>query len=214
MDGINTEGTHIHNYDSISYADTDGMYLADQTPIKDATNLENMGLAVFKDDKLVGELNGLETICHSMVTNILKRCTISMTSPFNDDDIVSLTFIRDKNTKNTVSLVNGSPYINVEIYLNANIISANPDVDFSKTENLELVSDAANTYIENQVTNFLYKTSKEYKSDICGFGKYLISDYTTTEEWLKSDWKNNYQNAFFNVSVNTSISSGNLFVKH
>ena len=67
--------------------------------------------------------------------------------------------------------------------------------------------------METQISSFLYKTSKDLKSDIIGFGKYAVKDYLTWDEWLSSDWLTNYQNAFFNVEVSININSGDLFSK-
>ena len=41
------------------------------TPIESKNNVESMGLAVFRGDKLVGELNNIETLCHLIITNDL-----------------------------------------------------------------------------------------------------------------------------------------------
>ena len=50
--GINTEATH-KNSTNLPVYDTDGSYIASQTPIETETKIENMGIAVFKNDKLV-----------------------------------------------------------------------------------------------------------------------------------------------------------------
>lgn len=52
LGNINTEENHLIE-NSSPYVAIDGKYKAGQTPIKNKTNLENMGLAVFKNDKLV-----------------------------------------------------------------------------------------------------------------------------------------------------------------
>ena len=52
------------------------------TPIESKNNVESMGLAVFRGDKLVGELNNIETLCHLIITNDLKNATINITNPF------------------------------------------------------------------------------------------------------------------------------------
>ncbi|MBR6033335.1 MAG: hypothetical protein IKP28_01055 [Clostridia bacterium] len=55
LGGINSDATH--NVDlKDSYIDLNGSYKADETPIKNKTNLEFTGIAVFNDDKLAGEL--------------------------------------------------------------------------------------------------------------------------------------------------------------
>ena len=59
----------------------------------------------------------------------------------------------------------------------------------------------------------LYKTAKDFKSDIAGFGRYALPKYSTWNDWTSSDWLNNYQNAFFKVNVETEIQGGYLFTK-
>ena len=59
-------------------------------PISPADNIENIGLAVFKNDILVGELNAEESILHMMVSNKLKSCTISIPNPIGDSESINL----------------------------------------------------------------------------------------------------------------------------
>ena len=54
--GINTEATHKNSMDLPIY-DTEGSYMASQTPIETETKIENMGIAVFNNDKLVRGIN-------------------------------------------------------------------------------------------------------------------------------------------------------------
>ena len=61
--------------------------------------------------------------------------------------------------------------------------------------------------------SYLYKTSKEFKSDIDNFGVYATKNYLTWDEWIESDWLYNYQNSFFTVNVNTEVKSGELYSK-
>lgn len=46
--GINDKSTHIGSNSSV-----EASYKADETPIQSDTGIENMGLAVFKGDKIV-----------------------------------------------------------------------------------------------------------------------------------------------------------------
>ena len=93
-------------------------------PISPADNIENIGLAVFKNDILVGELNAEESILHMMVSNKLKSCTISIPNPIGDSESINLSIKLAHNTKNSVSLVNGTPFISSVVKINAKIESA------------------------------------------------------------------------------------------
>ena len=55
LGGININATHNVNLTN-SYVDFNGSYKADETPIKNRTNIELTGIAVFNEDKMIGEL--------------------------------------------------------------------------------------------------------------------------------------------------------------
>ncbi len=210
--GVNTNQTHF----SSTYTDKfniDSTYKANETPIKDKTNLECMGLAVFKQDKLVGELDAIESLCYSITSNKLDNCMITIQNPTSLENSIDIYLSPKKSTQNSVEMINNTPYINVEVTLEGYIASSNEFGDHSSTDILKLIGDSADKYLEDQISSFLYKTSKEFKSDIVGFGKYTVKDYLTWEEWTASNWLDNYQNAFFNVEVSVNIKSGELFSK-
>ena len=210
--GVNTQQTHTAS-DYINKFNIDSSYKANETPIKDKTNLECMGLAVFKQDKLIGELNGMESLCYSIVTNKLDNCMITIPNPLSNNNAIDIYLNPKRDTRCDVKMINNSPYINVKVYLDGFIASSDEVSDHSTTENLDIIGKSANKYLETQISSFLYKTSKDLKSDIIGFGKYAVKDYLTWDEWLSSDWLTNYQNAFFNVEVSININSGELFSK-
>lgn len=67
--------------------------------------------------------------------------------------------------------------------------------------------------MEEKIYNYLYKTSLDYNSDICGFGKYATHQFLTTEDWDRYNWLDNYKNSIFNISVNSSLKSGLLLTQ-
>jgi spore germination protein KC len=210
LGGINT-GNNIINQNT--YVGIDASYKANQSPIDDINNVETFGTAVFHNDKLVGELSGLETLCFLLITDKLDTCSISVPSPFESNNEIDLSVRKNKNAKITVELINGSPYITVELYLDAHGLTLNDTIDYTSVNDIKLLENSANQYIKTEVTNFLYKTSLEFNSDIVGFGKYTLPKYLTWKDWEDSNWNENYKNSFFNVSVNTSILSGSEFDK-
>ena len=58
--GINEKTTH-KDYSDLTLADREAVYKADETPIQTKTGIENMGIAIFKGDKLVRRIiwNGM-----------------------------------------------------------------------------------------------------------------------------------------------------------
>ena len=56
------------------------------------------------------------------------------------------------------------------------------------------------------------KTSKNYQSDIDGFGKYAVKYFYTIQDWEEYNWLENYHNSIFNVDVETTLKSGYSFL--
>lgn len=212
LGGINeTSNTNTPTADSP--IEQDSSYKANETPIISKPNMENLGLAVFKGDMLVGELTAIETICHLMVTNKLKTCTLSIPSPFVEGDLIDITIVPTTKSKNTVELVEGSPYITSKISLNARVISMNQSSESLTNENIQKIEEYANSYIKYQVEQYLYRTAKDLGCDIDNFGTYAARKFLTEQDFKEYDWINNYNNSFFNVEVSVNILSGNLLMK-
>ncbi len=204
LGGINNGLESETDKDIASY-DTEGSYKAGETPIKSETVLENMGLAVFYHDKLVGELTGMESLCHLLIVNKFNSATISIPSPFDSDSTINLYLTTPKDSEISVELVNGTPYIECNIYVTGNITSLDENLDYSEEENIKIIEEYTNSYLEQNISSYLYKTAKEYKSDIANFGRYVISNYLTWDDWTESDWLYNYQNSFFSINVSSNI---------
>lgn len=206
LGGLNTKQTQSQISNSLN-----GFYKADETPIESENDVENLGLAVFNGDKLVGELNNVETLCHLIISNKLENATITIPNPYDTSNNISVYIGLSKNTKNNVKIINGYPYITSQIYITGNILTLDDTIDLSNDETLEKLGNYINTYLEENISSYLYKTSKEFKSDIDNFGKYVVHNYLTWNDWINSDWLNNYQNTFFDVNVNSTVQSGYLF---
>lgn len=195
------------------YSGLDSHYSAGETPIEASKSVETFGTAVFYDDKLVGELDGMETICHLIVTDNLKSCILPIPDPFNINSNVDLRIDKKRAPDIDVQLVNGTPYISIEVYLEGIGLSLDESTNYNSSEDIEVLNTYAEEYLRLQLMDYLYKTAKEFNSDVSGFGKYVLSQYSTWDEWLNSNWLENYKNSFFEVKVNVDINSGYEFNK-
>lgn len=212
LGGVNM-GTSQNINSALSNTEKDSNYKANQTPISGTSNVENMGIAIFSGDKLVGELNGIEAMCHLMLTNKMETCNISIPNPFDNDNNIFLNLKPKGKTKSKVSLINSTPYIETNISLNSSILSIDKNNNYLDGENLKQIEYFANSYLKTQFTNYLYKVSKEFRTDIDGFGRYLAKDFLFTNSWNEYNWLKNYRNAFFDVNVEVDVQSGRLLME-
>ena len=112
-----------------------------------------------------------------------------------------------------MKLVNNSPFITCNVELQAKVLSMDNDLNLTDENNIRLLESAANKYLEEQINTYLYKISKDYHSDIAGFGKYLVKNYLTIKDWEDFNWLENFKNSYFKVNVNTNIKGSNLLLK-
>lgn len=168
---------------------------------------ENLGIAVFKDDKMVGELTAIETMLHLILTNNFESGIITLNHPLKENSTIDIALYSHKKTNIDAKLVNGSPFASIEVFLNSRLLSVDKNSgDFDADEIKELES-LINSYLENAILNYLYKTSKEFESDIDGIGQSLLTKFKNSKEWNNYNWPQNYKNTFFKVHVNTNIKS-------
>jgi len=172
-----------------------------------------MGLAVFVGDKLVGELNNIETLCHMIVSNILENATITIQNPYDYNHRISMHINLEKDTNCDVKIVNGYPYITCDVSISGYVLSMSDTLDLSSEETLRTINESVNSYLEYCIESYLYKTAKDFGADIDNFGSHILHKYLTSNEWNNSDWLNNYKNSFFDVNVKSNIVSGYLFNK-
>ena len=159
---------------------------------------------------LFGELTANETICNLIVTNKMDECVFTIPSPFDEDIPLDLYMTLDGNTKNKVDFVNGAPSITTNVQLNARILSANKHSNYFEDDNLKLIETYDDSYLIYELENYLYKTSKDFNSDIALFGRYAVKYFYTWNDWISYDWLDNYRNSFFTVNAEVNVISSYL----
>lgn len=168
---------------------------------------ENLGLAVFKQAKLVGELTAFENLLHLILTNQFESSVISIDNPYKENSAIDIALYFHKNTKINAKLVNGSPYVKSTIYLNARLLSVDKISESLTPEKIEELELLINSYLENAFLDYQYKTAKVFEADIDNVGKNLIKNFKNDNEWNNYNWPSNYKNTFFDVDVKTNIKS-------
>lgn len=175
--------------------------------------IQNSGAAIFKDSVMVGTISPSQTIAHLMINNELDSCVISIQNPIHRGDIIDLNIRKTKPPKIATTLINQTPFITIDISLEASIDSSGQDFDYTILENIKAVEESANKYLENLLKEYLYAISKDYNSDISSFGGRLATKFLTLEEFEKVHWSEIFKDSFFEVHVETTISSSHLFNK-
>lgn len=167
--------------------------------------VENSGLAVFKENKLIDYLNSEEALCYSMISNKIDNFYITIDNPFGDSGLIDLSFSMNHNSRIKIDTSTDTPIINVSFSLDNKILNILENVDYNDPENLKAISEASSKYLEDIISTYLYRCSKELDCDINGFYKSAKSNFLNNNSWKTYNWKDKFKNSVFNVHVESTI---------
>ena len=168
---------------------------------------ENMGLAVFKDDKYIGNLSTIETLCYSLLKDEVDNFVLTITNPFDESKKVDIKVGDLSQLKTDIDISNDIPTINIEFNLTAEVINILDNQNLSYDKTLEKLDITLKEYLTEEFKSYLYKTSREYKSDINEFYRIAKRHFLTNSDFENYDWPTKYENAEFNVKFNEDIIS-------
>ena len=208
LGGVNAESRNEEN----STISQDNLK-ANMTSISGKNGSENFGVAVFREDTLVGELNAFESVAFQNIRNNIDRFLISVHDPENENNVLDIYMTPAKNTSVKVNTSTQTPYIEISCKFTGRIYSMSENSKYLSPGVLDSVSKSCDSCLESLFTEYLYKTSKEFKSDINSFGTYALKNFFTTKEFENYSWLENYKNAFFKVNVDSSVKSGMLITE-
>lgn len=198
----------INSSNSQSTDKSDFNIKSGSSPISGTRSSENIGMVAFKDDKIAGELNAMETVCFHILNNNINSFLISLPNPYIKDSKIDILLTPKAHTKIKVDIINNTPYIKINVAFSAKIYSMNKNSSYLDKDVLSTIANSCNKYLENVLSEYLYKTSLDLKSDINGLGKYSLSNFKTNTEFKNYNWMENYVNSTFKVNVNTIVDSG------
>ena len=194
-------------------APLEGDFIAGDIPKTGDVTAEIMGLAVFDGAKMIGVLDGAETMSLLMVKGDFKYSITTLPDPLKEDNFVLLGVSQRRKPKNKVEMIDGVPNINVEISLEADILSIQSSVNYEETEKLKILEEAAEELFIKEITWYLEKSAKEYGVDVSGFGQLMKSKFITWDEWESFNWLSKYKDSTFDVKVDLIIRRPGLLLR-
>lgn len=181
--------------------------IAGTSTISGERGIENLGLAVFKNDKYCGNLTATETISHLLINNKINSCIISIDSPLKENSKIEIQVSPEKKTKISTIIENGGLKIGIKLKLAADVITLENDTDYENNEVLELISKSAESYLTNEFNKYFNKVSREYSVDIDKFCFSSLKFFPTEKDFKDFNWKEKYKNAEFTTDIDVNVVS-------
>ncbi len=167
-------------------------------------SLELNGTAVFKKDKLVGELNGKETRGLLFVIDDIKSGII-VVEPENQGK-TSLE-INKSGTKVTPKITDNGVQMDIEVKLKTYYAGDTEDFfNVTKKEDRELLQLYANKVVKEEIEAAI-KKAKSLNTDVFGFGDAVHRKYPKQWKGMESNWDSIFPDIKVSIKVETSIDS-------
>ncbi|MGE5612989.1 MAG: Ger(x)C family spore germination protein [Bacillota bacterium] len=189
----------------------EGSYKAGHIPILSDRKNEVMGIAVFKEDKMCGILNGKESTCMQLVTGEFNHTYWTLPDPQVDNHIVVLNIFRRKRPVVKINMTGGKVKANIGIDLEGDFVSIQSGHEYESQP--EIIEKKVEEMLEKSILELLEKTRDEFDSDICGIGNFVKKKFLTFDEWEKYNWRDQYKYTDFEVDVNFKIRRTGLIIK-
>ena len=177
-------------------------------PILGERGTENIGLAVLKDGKYIGDLTAMDTLCHTLINGEVNSFLLTINNTEIFDRYLDIDLFENMSPKITVETDKDTPKIFIKIKLIGRISGIKDGINYSdKSNNLDLekISTAVEQSIQNYMIDYLNKTSTKFKCDIDYFYNHAKRKFITLQEWNDYDWKTKYLNSKFNVNIEAKV---------
>lgn len=85
--------------------------------------------------------------------------------------------------------------------------------DTLNEERVKKVEEYTIKYLKEHILSYLYRVSKDFKTDINGFGRFACKNFLVWDDWLNYNWLHKFESATFNVNVNSNFKSSYLLME-
>jgi len=165
-------------------------------------DVEISGLAVFRKDRMVGKFDQDQMKYLTLLRGDKARGVITYFQPGTEDVRVAL--FGTNSRKVDVELVDDKAYINIDIFLRADIIEAQKNYMFNEDlERFQLTKEGAQDYIESRCGEVLTYLQNNYQVDALNTGAAARARYGKEIELL--DWDRIFAGADITVNAHVKI---------
>lgn len=164
------------------------------------------GTAVFKSDKLVGYLDGMESQSLEFIKDEVESGIIPIENVAGTADAVSLE-VFGNTTKIKTAYKKGKILIKVDIDIDVSIGEIEGTTDVIDPKGQAKLISQAEKFMEEEIKGVIKRVQNEYQSDIFGFGSKVRKETPDTWKKLKSNWNEEFANLDFEVKVRINIKS-------
>ena len=169
------------------------------------TMYELSGLAIFKNNKLLGYLDNNQSISYNIVKSQVKSSVLSYEcekSKYLSAEII--------NSKSKISVKNNQ--INITVTADTTINESNCNLKLNENKNISLLENNLSLHLKNNLENDINYIRNTYNSDVFGFLDEIYKHNYKEYLKIKDNWYNKtFKNYPINITTKVNIiSKGNI----
>jgi spore germination protein KC len=178
-------------------ARAEGRFTSGELPRTGGPNMEMLGAAVFKGERMVGVLTGDDMRLALMVQDRFLHGLFTMPDPADPNLFLSLDLRRGRGVNMDVDLSGQRPRVTGLITLEAELLAIQSHIDPDRQVVVEQsVADNLRTGIARVIAQ-----SQQWQADVGALGRRVVTRFLTVEQWDAYDWPRRYPQAEVNLEV-------------
>ncbi|MDF2627231.1 MAG: gerXC [Symbiobacteriaceae bacterium] len=179
-------------------------YKAGELPRTGGPNIELLGGAAFRSEKMVGILTGEDMRMILMLQDRFRRGLFTIPDPKRPDLFVSMEIHQGRPLRITADLSGQKPRLHATITLEGELLSTQSDNDYTEPELQVELEKATVAAVEQRLKSLISKT-QEWDTDVIGFGQEVVKQFPTVSDWERFGWQDKYKNAEITADVRFTL---------
>ncbi|MCL6515360.1 Ger(x)C family spore germination protein [Alicyclobacillus sp.] len=166
--------------------------------------VEWMGAALFKEGRLVGTIDGRQSMLLSVLQGHIKRTQMTVPDPLTKGQYLSLALKTERTPVYTVRL--GEPMqIGVLVPIEADVVSMKGSANYSLPQTRLKVEQTLNRELSEQFTSVLSLLLNRYQCDVVPVALHARHLFPTHEAYVNYPWEDRLKDAQVHVSVQLHV---------
>jgi spore germination protein KC len=170
--------------------------------VRPAAELRNTGLAVFRNDQLIGWLNETESKGYNYIINNVSSTAGHVACPQGGN--VALEVISSI-AKMTGSVQNGRPRLAVELRVEQSVGEVQCRIDLTQVKAVQDLEQRAEQSFKETLERSIEAAQSKYKTDFFGFGNVIHRSDPGAWKSLETEWDKLFVDAVVDVTVKVEI---------
>ena len=196
------EGTKPKQGDSQGKGGSDKKEPSGQKP--ETQDIRCIGSAIFKKDKMVGVFDNYESQVILLLTNTFSQAFLTMPDPLKKNTFIVFRLISSSPVNIHYRQSNGDNLFKVKLKLEAELISIQSGINYTKPKMEALLSEKMGKILKNRIQSAIAK-AQQLNSDVFDFGSPVRDTFITSTAWERYPWPDKFAEAKFDINVNVAI---------